>query len=661
MKNLNKIFTSILAAVLFLAIFAPPVSADSQLPLLAFRSMDARTEQEISSIVSWSGPESEIFSAAVSVNGSQIAEPKITRYSNLEEQAIVFLVDTSQAAIDSGLVEEFRTWFLRWQTTRSAAGAQKQSIALYAVGASPVMVLGHTTDQEKQNEAVQRLRGGIGITPQDPTNKTSALWDAAIAASSNFPASSLEKPRTIISVSARGNTSEGGATGALANSEMVSRSVAFYSSVERSAGQQRLDAISETTGGVSLSNTSGTTTEESLDTFTDIIVNKQYVLVVPAELSQQELVEVEISIGENQTVGAVTGGQAVFSTAATRVGIVESSGSGFFSSPIFLILGIIILAVGAVVGAYILANRLFARKSFSDQIENYLRPLDPGGREETEEITEVERNRLVRNVLVQRASETAEKISDSRGWSQKIEGALERADVSLKAGEFIFLYVVIIPVAFLIGLATGKPIFFLGIMFFAILGPAAYLSRKAENRKKKFTEQLPDTLLLMSSSMKAGYSLMQAVEAAAQETPAPMRQELSRVVNEIRLGATVPEAFDRLAVRMNNQDVSWASMGISIQREVGGDLSELLDSIANTMIARNRLKREINTLTAEGRLSAYVLAALPVVVLIAVQILNPSYISLLFVTNIGRLLLFVGFVMMVIGLFWMQKIVRIKV
>lgn len=659
MSRLLKLFAWCVVVSTCFVVAVTPTLADSPRPLLVFRSLDAAKENQISGVISWSGNESEILSSEVSVNGKIVSDRKITPYPANSGQAIAFLVDTSESAEASGLIDEFQNWFARWQVSRSSAAAEKQAVAIYGIGASPVMLLEYTTDQEKQNDAVDRLKRGVGVTSQDPTNKTSALWDGIVAATSRFPSSTLNQPRTIVSVSSQGNTSTGGATGALANAELDASSTAFYSTVASNKSLAKLDSISNTTGGLSVSTASGSTTAESLNLFADTIFKKQYSLSISNNYSPQELIEIKVAVGDRTTTGAVSNGQAVWGTASTNIGVVESSGPGFFGNPIFLIIGIAILAAGVIAGAYALANQLFARRSFSDQLEAYLRPSE--ARENEDEVTEVERNRLVRNVLVQRASETAEKISENRGWTQKIEAALERADVSLKAGEFLFLYVVIVPAAFLLGLAIGKPIFFLGIMVFAILGPAAYLSRKAESRKKKFVEQLPDTLLLMAGSMRAGYSLMQAVEAAAQETPNPIGQELTRVVNEIRLGATVPESFDRMAVRMNSQDISWASMGISIQRDVGGDLSELLESISTTMIARNRLKREINTLTAEGRLSAYVLAALPVVVLIAVQILNPKYISLLFITTIGRVLLFVAFVMMVIGLLWMQKIVRIKV
>ena len=123
---------------------------------------------------------------------------------------------------------------------------------------------------------------------------------------------------------------------------------------------------------------------------------------------------------------------------------------------------------------------------------------------------------------------------------------------------------------------------------------------------------LPDTLQLLSGTLRAGYSMMQGVEAVSQEVSEPMGRELRRVVTEARLGRPLEESLDAVAERMDSPDFGWAVMAIRIQREVGGNLSELLMTVADTMTQRERLKRDVKSLTAEGRISAYVLAALPV-------------------------------------------------
>src|SRR5690606_30724328 len=137
--------------------------------------------------------------------------------------------------------------------------------------------------------------------------------------------------------------------------------------------------------------------------------------------------------------------------------------------------------------------------------------------------------------------------------------------------------------------------------------PIAVVNLLARRRRATFMAQLPDTLQLLSGTLRAGYSLMQGVEAVSQEADDPMGLELRRVVTEARLGRPLEDALDGTAERMGSPDFGWAVMAIRIQREVGGNLSELLLTVAETMIARERLRRDIRALTAEGRVSAIVL------------------------------------------------------
>jgi tight adherence protein B len=154
---------------------------------------------------------------------------------------------------------------------------------------------------------------------------------------------------------------------------------------------------------------------------------------------------------------------------------------------------------------------------------------------------------------------------------------------------------------------------------------------------------------------------MQGVEAVSQEVSEPMGRELRRVVTESRLGRPLEESLDAVAERMDSPDFAWAVMAIRIQREVGGNLSELLMTVADTMTHRERLRRDVKSLTAEGRISAYVLAALPFLLGLAMYVLNPDYMSSLFEETVGRIALAGGIILMVGGFAWMQAIVKIDV
>jgi Flp pilus assembly protein TadB len=187
------------------------------------------------------------------------------------------------------------------------------------------------------------------------------------------------------------------------------------------------------------------------------------------------------------------------------------------------------------------------------------------------------------------------------------------------------------------------------------------VSTIASRERKRFESQLPDTLNLIATSLRAGYSLLQAVEAVGQESPEPTAREFARAITEIRLGRSVDAALNDVARRMESQDFEWAVLAINIQREVGGNLAEVLQTTAETMLQRNRLRREMKALTAEGRISAIVLGALPFVIFGVILVVNPTYIEPLLGTTQGLVALGVAAVLLVLGMLWLQKIVKVEV
>jgi len=188
-----------------------------------------------------------------------------------------------------------------------------------------------------------------------------------------------------------------------------------------------------------------------------------------------------------------------------------------------------------------------------------------------------------------------------------------------------------------------------------------YVSHVASKQRKSFDTQLPDTLNLLSTSLRAGYSIMQAIEAAAEEAPEPTRREFGRAMAEMRLGRPMIDALGDIAVRMESKDFEWTVLAISIQREVGGNLAEVLQTTAETILHRNRFRREVKALTAEGRFSMWIMAGLPVVVFLGISILNPGYAEPLYTTVAGYVMVGIGLMLMGVGIFWMNRIVKIDV
>jgi tight adherence protein B len=264
--------------------------------------------------------------------------------------------------------------------------------------------------------------------------------------------------------------------------------------------------------------------------------------------------------------------------------------------------------------------------------------------------------------FMRRAAKSADSFVERRGDSPAIQNALEQANIPMRPGEAVMVVVgLAIIVGLLGGLATQSAMIGVAISVVLVIFATFYVSHVASKQKKKFDRQLPDTLNLLSTSLRAGYSVMQAIEAAAQEAPEPTRREFGRAMTEIRLGRPLIDALNDIATRMESKDFEWAVIAIAIQREVGGNLAEVLQSTAETMMHRNRFRREVRALTAEGRISAWVMALMPVGVLVAIYVMNPLYITPLWTTAIGIGLSVGGAVMMGIGVFWMMRIVNIDV
>jgi tight adherence protein B len=203
----------------------------------------------------------------------------------------------------------------------------------------------------------------------------------------------------------------------------------------------------------------------------------------------------------------------------------------------------------------------------------------------------------------------------------------------------------------------------IGVVAFAVLAlfVVAALNFLGGREKRRFENQLPDTLTLISTSLRAGYSLLQATEAVAAEAPNPTAREFGRAIAEARLGRPVVQALAGITQRTQSQDFEWAVMAIEIQREVGGNLAEVLQTVAETMRQRNRLKGEIRALTAEGRISAIVLGFLPFAMAGFLFTTNPTYINTLFTNTFGIVAVIVGLVLMLAGIIWLRRIVNIEV
>lgn len=243
----------------------------------------------------------------------------------------------------------------------------------------------------------------------------------------------------------------------------------------------------------------------------------------------------------------------------------------------------------------------------------------------------------------------------------RIQRDLARANLKLRVAEYYYIR---------LGLAAG-----LGLVLWlfrdplsglvgAIVGyfaPRIWVSRRIGARLNAFNKQLPDTITLLSNSLRAGSSFLQSIELVSRETPAPMGEEMGRVVREVNLGLGMEEALQNMVRRIKSEDLDLMVTAIGIQQQVGGNLAEILDTIAFTIRERVRIKGEIRTLTAQGRYSGYLVAFLPIAIAVTLNFINPEFMRPLFTKLIGQILLATGLVMMAIGFFAIRKITDIKI
>jgi tight adherence protein B len=260
-----------------------------------------------------------------------------------------------------------------------------------------------------------------------------------------------------------------------------------------------------------------------------------------------------------------------------------------------------------------------------------------------------------------------DKVMEGRESTTKTMALMERADLPLRAGEWwvLRLVAVVVGIAVSLMLFTGglwATVFAIAIgTVFGYLLPAIVLRFLARRRCKKFEAQLPDVLTLVASSLSTGFSLLQALDAVSKDAAEPAAKEFSRALAETRIGADITESLERMAERMDSQNMKWATMAIQIQRSVGGNLAETLRTTAKTLRDREALMRHVQALSAEGKLSAYILIALPIGIFLFTMKSNREYVELLWTRPMGLAMLAGGLVSLGIGVFWMRKVVDVQV
>lgn len=267
------------------------------------------------------------------------------------------------------------------------------------------------------------------------------------------------------------------------------------------------------------------------------------------------------------------------------------------------------------------------------------------------------------STVARSAVDLAGRLTAKRDIDLALSEKIGAAGLKWSPAEWLLLHVgIAVGAAIVIGLLTQfRVVLTILALAAGVIGPFLYLSVKANRRRTQFNSGLADMLQLVSGSLSAGYSVPQALDTVARESGGPIAQEIDRALLQARLGVPLEDALDAVAARMRSVDFSWVVMTIRVQREIGGNLAEVLRTLAETLRERARIRRQVQVLSAEGRLSGWILGGLPVLMAIFLIYRSPEYIALLVTTPLGILMLTGALVLFAIGVFWMTRIVKVEV
>jgi tight adherence protein B len=328
----------------------------------------------------------------------------------------------------------------------------------------------------------------------------------------------------------------------------------------------------------------------------------------------------------------------------------------------------ILVAAVAAVGVMLVFISLAGGSDVNARLERYAAA-------EPTDLTPQERKALGERISASSAMTNFNRVVEKRDWGSNLARELARADLALKPSEFIAIRLAamlgiplgMIVLSPIIGF-LGSPIAWIGGFVLGFWLPRFWLNRRKSGRLKAFNSNLADTIMLLANALRAGSSFLQAVEMIVRETRPPVSTEFARVIREVNLGLPLDDALANLSRRVRSDDLDLMTTAIAIHHSVGGNLAEILDSIAFTIRERVRIKGEIKTLTAQQRMSGYVVGLLPVALVVLLSVIAPTFMAPmlqkppeLLGLPAGFFILGAGAIMMAIGFFFIRRIVDIEV
>jgi tight adherence protein B len=311
--------------------------------------------------------------------------------------------------------------------------------------------------------------------------------------------------------------------------------------------------------------------------------------------------------------------------------------------------------ITVLLAGYSVVNIFIFRKKLINRVEKYVNVDQAQEGQEKRNF-----NRIIKNLLS--SGKEIGNLGIFSSYKKNIQSQLIKAHIPLKGEEFITLCIIsaitfmivffIVSKSIITGLTLGTIGWYLPILF---------VKSKKKKRIKLLNDQLGDAISLISNSLKAGYSFFQAIDATSTEMSGSIAEEFAQVKKEINLGLSTEYALENLVKRVESDDLELMITAILIQRQVGGNLAEILDNISETIRERIRIKGEVKTLTAQGRMSGLIISILPPAMGVVLALINPKHIGVLFTSKLGLMMVGISIIMELLGIYFINQIVKIEV
>jgi tight adherence protein B len=593
------------------------------------------------------------FTATMNGRPVQVAEAALLQEQGGEggQVAVILAVDTSGSMLDNNNIDTARSAaanFARQLRTGTRVG-------VLSFANSPAVKQELTTDPGLAQDAIQALN------VDDPQGDT-ALYDAVVLASRRLAGQPGQRNLVVLSDGRHeGTDTRIEQAIAAARRAKVTIYTVGLEVPNRPQDQVALQRLADRTDGRSLP--ASTENLEGLFGALGRELASQYVvdLVLPAglgsEVDFQLKVQTDGGVGEHHNPRFLLGAQA--SPPAVPTGPVAAPALSRLESE----QGRYVVAIAGFATILLACLLLFGPGSRTGRPYRALRQrLSPYSLTPAISDNQPRLTAFGSSEWAGRATAMAETLVRRGNLEETFLDRLEAAGLNMRVAEFVLISLgsAFIPPLLVLAL-TQNFILTVVVVLLGTVAPFLYLSFRASRRQAKFDEQLPSTLQLLSGALQAGHSLQQAVDTVVHEAGDPIAGEFHRVLTEARLGRPLEEAFEAMAKRTGSVDFEWTVMAIRLQRQVGGNLAEVLSTVSQTIRDRYSLKRQIRALSAEGRLSSLILSILPILLFAALFSFNPLFLRPLYTTSIGIMMMAGAAVLMILGVLWLRKITEIKV